>query len=212
MHDKIGENLPPGTAGIIAAFDESQRLGVEQALPGALAKSIVQTDKKGLKALQDGLAEAMGKFVPDRTVLPIPDKNFGGTMGRTIDASVADWSIIPGPKAPEGAPNVLLILIDDAGFGQPDTFGGPISDAEPDTRVRPDGPHLQPLPRGRALLADSRVHAHRPQPAPRGHGLGRRVPRPVPWLHGSRPADLRPVPAHPAVRTATSRADSGSGT
>ena len=127
MHDKIGENLPPGTAGIIAAFDDSQRLAVEQALPGALAKSIVQTDKKGVKALKDGLAEAMGKFVPDRTVLPIPDKNFGGTIGRTIDQSVPDWTIIPGPKAPEGAPNVLLILIDDAGFGQPDTFGGPVA-------------------------------------------------------------------------------------
>ena len=82
MHDKIGENLPAGTAGIIAAFDDSQRLAVEQALPGALAKSIVQTDKKGVKALKDGLAEAMGKFVPDRTVLPIPDKNFGGTIGQ----------------------------------------------------------------------------------------------------------------------------------
>ena len=127
MHDKIGENLPPGTAGIIAAFDDSQRFGVEQTLPGALAKSIVQTDKKGLKALQGSLAEAMGKFVPDRTVLPLPDKNFGGSMGHTIDGSVADWSIIPGPKAPEGAPNVLLVLIDDAGFGQPDTFGGPVS-------------------------------------------------------------------------------------
>ena len=89
MHDKIGENLPPGTAGIIAAFDDSQRLAVEQALPGALAKSVVQSDKKGLKALKDGLAEAMGKFVPDRTVLPIPDRNFGGTIGRTIDQSVA---------------------------------------------------------------------------------------------------------------------------
>ncbi|MGZ4370772.1 MAG: DUF1269 domain-containing protein, partial [Gaiellaceae bacterium] len=52
MHDKIGENLPPGTAGIIAAFDDSQRLAVEQALPGAVAKSVVQTDKKGLKALK----------------------------------------------------------------------------------------------------------------------------------------------------------------
>ena len=127
MHDKIGENLPPGTAGIIAAFDDSQRLAVEQALPGALAKSIVQSDKKGLKALKDGLAEAMGKFVPDRTVLPIPDRNFGGTIGRTIDQSVPDWTIIPGPKAPQDAPNVLFILIDDAGFGQPDTFGGPVA-------------------------------------------------------------------------------------
>ena len=127
MHDKIGENLPPGTAGIIATFDDSERLAVEQALPGALAKSTVQTDKKGVKALKDGLAEAMGKFVPDRTVLPIPDKNFGGTIGRTIDQSVPDWTIIPGPKAPDGAPNVLLVLIDDAGFGRPDTFGGPVA-------------------------------------------------------------------------------------
>ena len=47
MHDKIGENLPPGTAAILATFDESQRLAVEQALPGALAKSIVQSDKEG---------------------------------------------------------------------------------------------------------------------------------------------------------------------
>ena len=98
MHDKIGENLPPGTAAILATFDESQRLAVEQALPGALAKSVVQSDKAGLKALKDGLAEAMGKFVPDRTVLPIPDRNFGGVMGRTLDESVADWTIVPGPE------------------------------------------------------------------------------------------------------------------
>jgi arylsulfatase A-like enzyme/uncharacterized membrane protein len=126
MHDKIGENLPPGTAGIIAVFEDEQRLAVEQALPGSPAKSVVQTDKEGVEALKDGLAEAMGKFVPDRTVLPIPDRNFGGTIGHTIDESVPDWTIIPAPKPPEGAPNVLLILIDDAGFGQPDTFGGPV--------------------------------------------------------------------------------------
>ena len=211
MHDKIGENLPAGTAGIIAAFDDSQRLAVEQALPGALAKSIVQTDKKGLKALKDGLAEAMGKFVPDRTVLPIPDKNFGGTIGRTIDQSVPDWTIIPGPKAPQDAPNVLLILIDDAGFGQPDTFGGPGRHSEPDAR-REDGSHLQPLPRGRALLADQGGDAHRAQPASRRHGLGRGVPRPVPRLHGCRAEELRRRSRASSRRTATSPAASASGT
>src|SRR5262245_12987133 len=127
IHDKIGEHLPPGTAGIIAVFAEGERLGVEQALGGSLAKSVVETDEKGTAALQGSLAEAMGKFSPDRTVLPIPDRNFGGTAGHTLDSSVADWSMIPGPKAPDGAPNVLLILIDDAGFGAPDTFGGPVS-------------------------------------------------------------------------------------
>jgi arylsulfatase len=68
----------------------------------------------------------MGKFKPDRTVLPIPDRQFGGALDRTIGRSVADWSMIPGPQPPEGAPNVLLVLIDDAGFGGPETFGGGI--------------------------------------------------------------------------------------
>src|SRR5262245_40180210 len=120
IHDKIGENLPPGTAGIIALFDHDQRLAVEQALPGSPAKSVVETDEKGVKALKDGLGEAMGKFVQDRSVLPIPDRTFGGTAGHTLETSLADWMMLAGPTAPEGAPNVLLVLIDDAGFGQPD--------------------------------------------------------------------------------------------
>ena len=127
IHDKIGENLPPGSAGIIAIFDDEQRLGVEQALASAQLRSVVQGDKKGTGALKESLAEAMGKFSPDRTVLPIPDPNFGGTIGRTIDASVADWTINMTPSPPAGAPNVLVVLIDDAGFGNPSTFGGPAS-------------------------------------------------------------------------------------
>lgn len=68
----------------------------------------------------------MGKFDPDRTRLPIPNRTFGGTIGRTVQDSVPDWTIVPGPKPPDGAPNVLIVLIDDAGFGGPDTFGGAI--------------------------------------------------------------------------------------
>jgi arylsulfatase len=127
IHDRIGEQLPRGSAGIIAVFAPEQRLAIEQALPGSPMKSVVESDEKGLKELQSSLAEAMGKFVQDRTVLPIPDRTFGGTAGRTLEDSVSDWSMIPGPKAPEGAPNVLLIMIDDAGFGSIDTFGGPVA-------------------------------------------------------------------------------------
>jgi arylsulfatase len=126
LGDMIGEALKPGTAVIIAMLDEDQRLGVEKALPNALARSVAQSDKEGDAALKDSLAEAMGKFKPDRTVLPIPDRQFGGALDRTIGRSVADWSMIPGPQPPEGAPNVLLVLIDDAGFGGPETFGGGI--------------------------------------------------------------------------------------
>ena len=72
IREKIGEALPPGSAGIIAAFADDQRLAVEQAMPGAVAKSLVHSDEAGLvRALQGSLAEAMGKFSPDRTVLPM---------------------------------------------------------------------------------------------------------------------------------------------
>ena len=123
----LGGKLQPGTAVIIAVVDDDDRLAAEQALAGSLAKSVAPMGKKGLGELKAALAEAAGKFSPDRTVLPIPDRSFGGTTGRTIEASVPDWTIIPGPKPPDEAPNILVVLIDDAGFGNPDTFGGPIS-------------------------------------------------------------------------------------
>ncbi|MCY1390386.1 Arylsulfatase [compost metagenome] len=60
----------------------------------------------------------------DRSALPIPDPAFKGKIGKTFADSTADF---PQPvKAPAGAPNVVLILIDDLGFGQPGTFGGPV--------------------------------------------------------------------------------------
>ena len=40
--------------------------------------------------------------------------------------SVPNWNIVATVEPPQGAPNVLLVLIDDAGFGNPSTFGGPI--------------------------------------------------------------------------------------
>ncbi len=55
--------------------------------------------------------------------LPRPDFHFTGNVGRTYLDS--DPATFPQPvKAPEGAPNIVLILIDDCGFGQYSTFGG----------------------------------------------------------------------------------------
>jgi arylsulfatase len=57
------------------------------------------------------------------SVLPRPDFHFPGNVGRTFLDS--DPPKFPQPvQAPKGAPNVVLILIDDAGFGQFSTFGG----------------------------------------------------------------------------------------
>src|SRR5262245_9957572 len=58
------------------------------------------------------------------SVLPVPDPPFRGVIGRTAKDSKPDF-----PKAvtaPAGAPNVLLIMTDDTGFGAASTFGGPI--------------------------------------------------------------------------------------
>src|SRR4249920_3716755 len=64
---------------------------------------------------------------PDRTKLPIRRAPFGGVANRTLDGSEPDWATIAPVRAPAGAPNVLVVLIDDAGFGNPATFGGPIA-------------------------------------------------------------------------------------
>jgi hypothetical protein len=63
---------------------------------------------------------------PDRTRLPIRRPPFGGVCNKTLAGSEPDWNLIGHPEPPPGSPNVLLVLIDDAGFGNAGTFGGPI--------------------------------------------------------------------------------------
>jgi arylsulfatase A-like enzyme len=62
-----------------------------------------------------------------RTVLPIPDRPRAGLV--TYDAKDPDTSFPPiDPlRAPAGAPNVLIVLLDDVGFGASSAFGGPIA-------------------------------------------------------------------------------------
>ncbi|HEY5286037.1 MAG TPA: arylsulfatase [Solirubrobacteraceae bacterium] len=65
--------------------------------------------------------------MPDvpRTVLPIPERKHVGLT--TYDAKDPDTSYPPiePVRPPAGAPNVLVIMLDDAGFGSSSTFGGP---------------------------------------------------------------------------------------
>ncbi len=62
---------------------------------------------------------------PQRGVLPIPDVAPVGVT--TFDAKdpATSYPPIEPLRPPEGAPNVLVILIDDAGFGSSSAFGGP---------------------------------------------------------------------------------------
>jgi arylsulfatase A-like enzyme len=71
-----------------------------------------------------------GSGAPNATVsidgkqLPPPPPEFGGHIERNAADSTPWWPprIVP----PEGAPNILLIMTDDVGFGAPSTFGGVI--------------------------------------------------------------------------------------
>jgi arylsulfatase A-like enzyme len=58
----------------------------------------------------------------DGKQLPAPDPKFGGVIKEKASESKAWWppTVVP----PKGAPNVLLIMTDDCGFGAPSTFGG----------------------------------------------------------------------------------------
>ncbi|WP_157679796.1 arylsulfatase [Nitrosococcus watsonii] len=61
---------------------------------------------------------------PDRSRLPIPLSPFKGKIGENYKVSEMDWQ--EPVAAPEGAPNVVVIMLDDVGFGQTSTFGGQI--------------------------------------------------------------------------------------
>ena len=62
----------------------------------------------------------------DGSVLPYPQKPFEGKLGPTVQQSTPDYQLGADVKAPKGAPNILLIMTDDVGFGASRTFGGPI--------------------------------------------------------------------------------------
>jgi arylsulfatase len=70
-------------------------------------------------------ATAGAQAVPDRTSLPIREPDVARST--ILDARNAKAPPRFQVKAPEGAPNVLIVLIDDMGFGQSSTFGGPLN-------------------------------------------------------------------------------------
>ena len=79
----------------------------------------------GFLAFFAGAPRLNAQNVPiDRTVLPIRQPVYPPVTELDVR------NVTPPPvfqiKAPDGAPNVLIVLIDDMGFGQSSAFGGPI--------------------------------------------------------------------------------------
>ena len=61
-----------------------------------------------------------------RATLPIPRQPYAGLIKYDAKDPEAKFPPIEPLRPPNGAPNVLVILLDDAGFGASSAFGGPI--------------------------------------------------------------------------------------
>jgi arylsulfatase A-like enzyme len=66
-----------------------------------------------------------GRDSLQRSVLPIPDRPYDGPVYEDAKDPNAKFPPIEPLRPPTGAPNVLIVLIDDAGFGCSTAFGGP---------------------------------------------------------------------------------------
>ncbi|MGR4065753.1 MAG: arylsulfatase [Vulcanimicrobiaceae bacterium] len=82
-------------------------------------------------------SEARSKQV-QREVLPIPDRPYAGFIAYDAKDPDSKFPPIEPLRPPKGAPNVLIVLIDDAGFGASSAFGGPCS-APTAERIAKDG-------------------------------------------------------------------------
>ena len=93
-------------------------------LLGLIGLSLGSLVASGERAETLGQEPQARAAVADGQQLPKPDPAFKGKIGETYRDSTPDY---PRPvTAPKGAPNVLLVLLDDVGFGMCSTFGGPV--------------------------------------------------------------------------------------
>jgi arylsulfatase A-like enzyme len=127
-------------------FLSTARAALATAFGGAWlsGKAAAQTGGAATAAGSATGREPMGANIgaPDGTrtipgdILPAPELPFGGTINLNALQSKSWWPprIVP----PAGAPNILLIMTDDVGFGAPSTFGGVIPTPTMD-RIAADG-------------------------------------------------------------------------
>lgn len=61
----------------------------------------------------------------ERVVLPVPDRRSAGPSALDTQHGEVSFEPMKRLRPPAGAPNILLVLLDDAGFGSSSAFGGP---------------------------------------------------------------------------------------
>lgn len=79
-----------------------------------------------LLALVTQLTHADAGEATESKILPRPAPIFNGDLNPRASDSTP-YTVPPAPKAPANAPNIVLIMTDDVGFGAASAFGGPIA-------------------------------------------------------------------------------------
>ncbi len=89
-----------------------------------LASSVLVGGPAAAQVVTGTLGEPSATTTIPGSQIPAPTPPFGGVIKETLDGSKVWWPprIVP----PKGAPNVLLIMTDDQGYGVSGTFGGVI--------------------------------------------------------------------------------------
>jgi Sulfatase len=118
---------------------------------------------------QAGTAAVTDQPEVRRDILPVPDVDYVGLT--TYDAKDPDTSYPPirDVRPPQDAPNVLVVLIDDVGFGASSAFRRAVSDAE-FREARLGRVEVHAIAHYGVMLADAAGSAHRAQPSLRGYG------------------------------------------
>src|SRR5271170_1398872 len=109
-------------------YSMEYRASIRKPAVGAIAVTVAAALFVALPTTAQEVSGVSGSPSATTTVspkqLPAPPAPFGGVIKETLQGSKVWWPprIVP----PKGAPNVLLIMTDDQGYGVPGTFGGVI--------------------------------------------------------------------------------------
>src|SRR4051812_30868291 len=127
-----------------------------------------------------------------REGLPVPDIPRPGLVINAARPRTPPSPPIEELRPPAGAPNVLVVLIDDAGFGSSSAFGGPCATPNAE-RLAAGGPRDNPFPTTAVCLPAPAPPLHGRNPHTGGKGGEKENPPAGPGPNPSK-ADNRPPP------------------
>ncbi len=103
---------------------DPREIGVVAAVAAFLLVTMLATAPVAAQQVTGELGSPSATTTISGEQLPPPDPTFGGVIAEKASESKAWWP--PRVVPPKSAPNILLIMTDDEGFGAPSTFGGVI--------------------------------------------------------------------------------------